>query len=414
MSARRYDVLIIGGFGHVGLPLGIMLAHANLQVGLYDINEQKRASIEAGEMPFLEHDAEPILKQVIRKTLHVAPALEEICQAKTLIITIGTPVDEYLNPKMKPIMELAQQMVRFLRSGHQVILRSTVYPGTSRYLSDFFKKHSLEIPVAFCPERIAQGYAIRELPKLPQIVSGFTESAVQNAEELFGRLGAETIRLSVQEAELAKLFSNASRYIQFAIANQFYMIATESGADPERIYHAMTYKYTRAKDLPTPGFAAGPCLLKDTLQLAAFYRNHFQLGYAAMSINEGLPNFVVERLKIQLGSDLHGVRVGILGMAFKADTDDIRDSLSYKLVKILRFHGAEVLCSDEHVQDPTFVSKEKLLTDCRAIIVGVPHSAYKGIVLPTNVEFIDLWGVLRSPEPEKITPDTIAATASKE
>lgn len=392
----KYDVLVIGGFGHIGLPLGIALADAGLQVALYDIDQGKRALIEAGEMPFMEYDAEPILKRVIDKTLHIAGNLQEIAVSDCVIITIGTPLDEYLNPNLLPMLNLAEQLISRLHPGDHVMLRSTVYPGTSQRLNDFFSSHGVEIHLSFCPERIVQGHAIRELGKFPQIISGFTEEAVCRAEVLFRQLKIQTIRVSVQEAELAKLFTNAWRYIQFAIANQFYMMATEHGADFSRIYHAMTYGYDRAKDFPSPGFAAGPCLLKDTLQLSAFHQNLFQLGHAGMLINEGLPNFIVDNLRKRHGVDLAKSRVGILGMAFKANIDDMRDSLSYKLAKILRFYGASVVCSDEFVKDPTFVSKEELLTTCPIVIVGVPHSAYRGLRIPKSTLLVDLWNGVRS------------------
>jgi UDP-N-acetyl-D-mannosaminuronic acid dehydrogenase len=200
--------------------------------------------------------------------------------------------------------------------------------------------------------------------------------------------------VSVQEAELSKLFSNAWRYIQFAITNQFYMIATEHGADYERIHRAMTQNYERAQSFPKAGFSAGPCLLKDTLQLAAVYGNHFQLGHAAMMINEGMPNFVVDQLIKGYKIDLAGKRVGILGMAFKADCDDIRDSLSFKLAKVLGFHGAIVSCSDEYVRDDSFMTKEALIESSSVVIVAVPHSAYKGMVLPEDKVVFDLWGIV--------------------
>ncbi len=394
-NRARFDVIIIGGFGHVGLPLGITLADAGVRVLLYDVDAAKRPLIEAGRMPFIEHDAEPILKRVIGKTLHVADRLADVARAETVIITIGTPVDGYLNPVLRPMFELAEAMAAHLRNGQTVILRSTVFPGTSERLQERFTRRGLRVGLAYCPERIVQGYAIRELRTLTQIVSGCTEPAALRADALFRRLGVSTIRVTVQEAELAKLFSNAWRYIQFATANQFYMMATEQGADYARIYQAMTHQYARAQDIPRPGFAAGPCLLKDTLQLAAFQENQFPLGHAAMMVNEGLPHFLVRYLTEMRELALTGTRVGILGMAFKADIDDIRDALSYKLAKILRFHGAEVVCSDEHVKDPAFVTKETLIATCPIVIVGVPHAAYRHLAVPEETELLDLWSAIR-------------------
>jgi len=251
--------------------------------------------------------------------------------------------------------------------------------------------------VAYCPERIAQGYAIRELDELPQIVSGCTPEALAHAADLFSLVAPQIIELEVEEAELAKLFTNAWRYIQFAAANQFYMIAQTIGVDFNVVRKAMVDGYGRAASLPSAGFAAGPCLLKDTMQLAAFNANGFSLGHAAMAINEGLPSFLVDSLKHR--RKLDETRVGILGMASKADIDDIRDSLSYKLGKVLRFHGADVSYSDEFARDPTFVTKEALVEQSDVVIVGVPHSAYRTLVVPRHVEVIDLWGVIPAHAP---------------
>jgi UDP-N-acetyl-D-mannosaminuronic acid dehydrogenase len=270
------------------------------------------------------------------------------------------------------------------------VIRSTVFPGTCRHVARLLNEDGRSWKVAYCPERIAQGYAIRELKELPQIVSGCTEEALHAAETLFAPVAPRLLPLAIEEAELAKLFSNAWRYIQFAAANQFFMFADGIGVDFNRVRHAMVEGYGRAASLPSAGFAAGPCLLKDTMQLAAFNTSSFMLGQAAMAVNEGLPNFIVEQLRRR--HRLDAKRVGILGMAFKADIDDIRDSLSYKLGKILRFHGAEVLYSDEFAKDPTFISKEDLVNRSDIVILGVPHSAYRELSIPERVEVVDVWG----------------------
>lgn len=385
-----YDVLIIGGYGHIGLPMGIVMANAGFNVALYDIDKSKEADIRAGKMPFLEYDAPPILERVIGKTLHIADDISTVTQSQSIVITIGTPVDEYLNPKLMPILQLTEKLSPYLREDHHIILRSTVYPGTSERLYKILKSLGKNPHLTFCPERIVQGYAIREYAKLPQIISGFTPEGIARSAEIFEKVGQEVIIVDVLEAELTKLFSNAWRYIQFATANQFYMIATENGIDFDRIHHALTYQYDRARDFPKPGFAAGPCLLKDTLQLTAFYKNNFQMGYNAMHINEGMPAFIVEQLREKF--DLEMETVGILGMTFKADIDDIRDALSYKLGKLLRFYGVNVLYSDEFAEDPTFISKEELVERSSIVILGVPHSAYRALDIPQDTYLVDIWG----------------------
>ena len=388
------DVTIVGGLGHVGLPLGICLANEGLSVCLYDIDPDKADLVQKGSMPFIEYGAEAILKNVLKSgKLQVSLNIDIVAKSKFIIIAIGTPIDEYLNPKTRACLEICLQLKPYLDESQIIIIRSTVYPNTPQQLQDLLSKDEEVRHVAYCPERIVQGYAIKELKELPQIVAALSDRALDEASKLFSLLSPHIIQTSMKEAELVKLFTNAWRYIQFAVTNQFYMIAQTFGADYDQVRHAMTEGYGRAASLPSAGFAAGPCLLKDTMQLTAFNHNNFLLGHTAMMINEGLPNFIVESLKRKY--NLKNMRVGILGMAFKADIDDIRDSLSYKLGKILRFNGADVLYSDEFAKDPTLISKEEIIKLSKIIIIGVPHSAYKGLLIPETIELVDLWKITK-------------------
>lgn len=390
---RHHDICIIGGAGHVGLPLALVFARAGQSVLIYDVNQAVIDTIKGGTMPFIEYDAEPLLASALREgLLRFSTSPEDIASAGAVIVAVGTPVDEYLNPKLRALLDLFKNIRHHLDSEQTVIIRSTVFPRTCRHIQRLLEEDGGDWHVAYCPERIAQGYAIRELDTLPQIVSGCSPEAARRAETLFSLIAPQIIQLEVEEAELAKLFTNAWRYVQFAAANQFYMIAQSIGVDFNHVRKAMVDGYGRAASLPSAGFAAGPCLLKDTMQLAAFNVSGFSLGQAAMAINEGLPSFLVESLKPR--HRLDQTKVGILGMAFKADIDDIRDSLSYKLGKVLRFHGAEVYYSDEFAKDPTFISKEQLVERSDVVIVGVPHSAYRGLLVPARTEVVDLWGVL--------------------
>ncbi|MBW2977060.1 nucleotide sugar dehydrogenase [Candidatus Woesearchaeota archaeon] len=392
-SDKKFDAVIVGGLGHVGLPLGIAFADKGLNVCLNDLSKEKAELVKKGIMPFVEYGAEPILEKALKNgKLAVSLDASVISQAKYVVIAIGTPVDEYLNPKTRAFLEFFESLKKYLSPEQTIIIRSTVYPHTCRQILNLLGKDN-NWKIAYCPERIVQGYAIKELEELPQIVAGLSDKAVEEASELFSMLSPKIIKASMGEAELVKLFSNAWRYVQFAVANQFYMISHNFGVDYDKVRHAMREGYERAHSVPGAGFAAGPCLLKDTMQLSAFNSNNFLLGHAAMMINEGLPNFIVENLRKKY--DLSKKKVGILGMAFKADIDDVRDSLSFKLGKILRFHGAEVYYSDEYAKNPDFVSKEELINSSDIVIVAVPHSAYKGLEIPSHVDVVDLWGAVR-------------------
>jgi UDP-N-acetyl-D-mannosaminuronic acid dehydrogenase len=385
------DVVVIGGCGHVGLPLGIALAERNLTVTLFDINACSVDLILAGVMPFRENGADPLLKQTVADgTLAASTDPCVVSTAENLVLVVGTPIDDHLNPEPQKVLSAVEELVPYLRDGQLLVLRSTLYPGVTALVEQLVERLDVAVDVCFCPERIAEGHALTELFELPQIVSGRTAGVAERADKLFRHLTEKIIHLTPEEAELAKLFVNTWRYTRFAIANQLYMIANDFGVDFERIRTAVTEDYPRAKDMPGAGFAAGPCLLKDTMQLAAFNNNNFVLGHASMMVNEGLPSYLVSRLERRF--DLGGMRVGLLGMSFKAGSDDIRDSLSYKLKRILKIKAQRVLCTDPYVTvDPDLLPLDAVLRESDLLIICSPHKHYAE--LQTTVPVIDIWNL---------------------
>jgi len=386
-----YDICIIGGCGHVGLPLGIALADKGKKVCIQDINAVSIEMVKSGKMPFTEENAEPLLQKCLNNG-NIAVTADPKCikESQIVIFIIGTPVDEHLNPKFGLIKELIDQYFDYFRDNQVLILRSTVYPGMSERIKIWFEERGKNIHVAFCPERILEGKAMTELNSLPQIVSSFSQEGLSAAKELFGVLTNDLIEVSPMEAELSKLFCNVWRYIKFAVANQFYMIANNYGLDYYNIYHAVTHNYDRAKDLPRPGLAAGPCLFKDAMQLGAFNSGDFYLGHTAMLINEGLPNYIVKKLKEK--HDISKMTVGVLGMAFKAESDDIRESLSYKLKKILQVQARCTLCTDPYVNDDRLLPLEEVIEKSDIIIVATPHKLYRNLKLEGKT-VADVWNV---------------------
>ncbi len=263
-----------------------------------------------------------------------------------------------------------------MRDGQLIVLRSTLYPGTTDWIDDHLKRQGRKLKVAFCPERIVQGHGIDELGSMPQIVSGTSPEAEDEAAALFEPIAPELVRVKPMEAEFAKLFNNAYRYIEFAVTNQFYLIAKSAGLDYDNILQAMKHNYPRAKNIPTPGFAAGPCLVKDTMQLLAFARNEFALGNAAIMVNEGLPLHIVDDLRRRY--DLSKMTIGLLGMAFKAEIDDTRASLSYKLKNALLGNCRAVLTTDPFVTtDPDLLPLDEVVARSDLLILCTPHRRYQ-------------------------------------
>jgi UDP-N-acetyl-D-mannosaminuronic acid dehydrogenase len=385
------DVAVVGGCGHVGLPLALAFAERGLSVAAYDLDPGAVARVASGEMPFDEPGAPEALKRVLASSrLRVTTDPSVVSSAENVIVVIGTPVDEHLNPDPHVVPAAVETLSPHFRPGQLLVLRSTVYPGVTAMVERRLSALGLELEVAFCPERIAEGKALTELYELPQIVSARNANALARARKLFEVLTSQTIELLPEEAELAKLFTNTYRYLKFALANQLYMMANDFGLDFERIRQGVIFNYPRAADLPAAGFAAGPCLLKDTMQLAAFNNNNFTLGHAAMTLNEGVPLYMVDRLSRRY--DLASMTVGILGMAFKGESDDTRSSLAYKLKRILRFKAKVVLSTDPYVKtDRALVPFDEVIERSDLLVIGAPHRRYADF--QTDKPIIDIWGL---------------------
>jgi UDP-N-acetyl-D-mannosaminuronic acid dehydrogenase len=393
--ADTADLTVVGGGGHVGIPLVLAFAQAGYRVNVHDVNREVLATLQSGRLPFIEHGGEELLARALeQKRLVFTSSPAEISSKGPVIITIGTPIDEFLNPIRKVVQDCIDALLPYLVDGQLLVLRSTVFPGTTDWLDGYLRRKGRELKVAFCPERVVQGQGIKELKETPQIISGTTPEAEEEATKLFSAISPELIMASPREAEFAKLFNNAYRYIEFAIANQFYLITKSAGLDYRRVSDAMKRNYPRARSIPSPGLAAGPCLFKDTMQLAAFAQNQFSLGNAAMLVNEGLVLHVVDDLGRRF--DLSQLTVGLLGMAFKANIDDTRASLSYKFKKALASHCKAVLTTDPLViTDSDLLPLDDVIRRSDLLILCAPHSAYRDLDFGGK-PVVDVWGFLKN------------------
>ena len=288
----KYDISIIGGAGHVGFPLGLIFASKKLKVKLIDKNAYNLNLIKKGISPFKEDLASIFLKKY-KKNLSYSEDIAEIKFSKFIIVCIGTPITKKLNPDKKDLFNIFKKIKKNILPGQQIIVRSSIYIYA---MQEIKKKFQLD-NITYCPERIVQGKSLIELPKLPQIVSGFNKNSILLSKKLFKKICKKVIVTSVEESELIKLFSNSFRFVHFAISNQFYMMCEEMGLNYGKIRNTMRYGYKRNNFIPSAGFASGPCLSKDTMQLSSFFNHKFLLGKIAMKINHGLPNFIFDKLK---------------------------------------------------------------------------------------------------------------------
>ena len=390
MNLPGTQIVVVGGAGHVGLPLCLVLAEAGFKVIAFDTSVQNVNLVNSGIMPFMDAGAPKLLSDCISNGNFSATCdKNSIKDADVVIVVIGTPVDEYLSPNPNELVDLIEDLTSYMNEDQLLILRSTIFPGVSRRIMVKTSERFPGIKIAYCPERIIEGNAISELKSLPQIVGGIDETSSKAAAEIFEKLGSEIIYTSPEEAELAKIFTNVWRYIKFATANQFWMMSTELNIDFEKVRYALSHNYPRASDMPHAGFTAGPCLFKDTMQLGSLSHESFALGHSAMLINEGIPSYIV--YKISQNYDISKLRIGILGSAFKAEIDDNRSSLAYKLRKLLLFKAKEVRMCDPFVIDSKLVGIDEVLSNSDLLIIGAPHKEYND--LEVGIPIIDIWGL---------------------
>lgn len=349
LSQLRIAVL---GATRAGLPLALLLADKGHHVVLVEKDAKALAALRAGRYPYLEPGGAELLLSCA-DSLRFSSEMSAVKGCQLIILMVSTSVDRRLLPETTALDTAVAELRGTLHGGETVVLRASVFPGTCQRLQEMLPQVSL----AFCPERLASGHVLKELQTVPQLVAG-SDEARRVVSQAFDFV--ELIEMELVEAEVATLFLNAWRYVSFGTANQFFHIAVSKGLDFQKIRAAICYRYERADGFPNSGFTAGPRLYQDMMQLAA-YCNSFSLGNAAMLVNETMPDSLLEHAKQKLKMSLKGLRCGILGMAFKAGSDDAADSLAFKLRSLLLREGANVSCSDAHISAADFVSQEALL-----------------------------------------------------
>lgn len=393
----RQNVVVVGAAGHVGLGLSLCIADAGHHVFGVDIDEKAVATVLAGRMPFVEEDAEEVLQRVLSNgRLKMTTDYSVVARCEVVIVIMGTPIDENLNPVILPLLQLLTTLKPYFRKGQLIVLRSTVSPGTADNVRSTIEtltglQVGKDVHLVFAPERVVQGKSLHEIPRLPQLVGAYEDASFLRAQEFFGTfIQSKCLQLTPVEAELGKLMCNMARYVTFAIANEFSLIAREYNANVHRIFDACSFDYPRF-NLPTPGpNVAGPCLFKDGFFLVE--RVPFpELVLTAFKINESMPMHIFKMIRAK--PEIH--KVAILGLTFKAGNDDIRYSLSFKLKKLLEGAGYEVTGFDPFL--PEWNDKKALHgSECAVLMTAHPQFADLGPLMDLIAEercwYIDLWG----------------------
>ena len=370
------DVAVIG-LGRVGLPLALAFADAGLSVIGVDNDPARIAALRDGRMPFDEPGAQAILDRVAPR-LELCERAADAHRARHIVLTLGTPAMSHIEIDLRQIRSVLDDLLPHLREGHALHLRSTIAPNTTDFVAGYLEKHrgfavGTDVFVAHVPERIASAKFFEEISTLPCIVGGVGERSGEVAAKLFEVLGAPIVQTTPVQAELAKIWTNILRYTTFALPNLLMMDCDQYDANVFEVVELINNDYPRG-GMKLPGFTAGTCLRKD-FAFSEERSNAPGMLLAVSRVNESVPLFLVQGLKRRLGS-LKDKKIAVLGLAFKSDTDDERDSLSYKLIRLLERELADVAIHDPHVPEPTQPLGDAVL-DADAVVVATNHSAFR-------------------------------------
>lgn len=402
MENKRVAVF---GVGRVGLPLALVLADKGFVVSGVDVDPYRISLLQHKIMPFLEEDAQPLLEKHSGKNFQIYSEQHlgrVISENQIIIITLGTPIDDTYSPNFSDIEGLINTIVPFIQEGQLIIFRSTLSPGTTEQLirqleSQTKLKVGETLFVAYCPERIAEGKSIQELSEIPQIIGSQDAESAKLAAEIFGKITPKILFTNPKAAELAKLFCNMYRYIDFAIGNEFMMIAESYNCNIYEVLNLVNKDYKRA-GLKTPGLTAGPCLVKDGFFLID-KTPFMELVTAAWRLNENIPGYLLSRIKEKF-KDLHNKKVAILGLAFKKNVDDTRYSLSPKLQRYFLAEGCRVAAHDPYIDSEPL---EETLKNADILIMGINHDVFKNLSLNTIREQVspdclvcDIWNLFNT------------------
>jgi UDP-N-acetyl-D-mannosaminuronic acid dehydrogenase len=386
------------GLGRVGLPLALCFADRGLAVLGVERDRSVLDSLDAGNMPFHETGTQELLERVLRRgALRCTQIVQDAAAAEHIVLTLGTPAHIHVEIDMSQIRGVIDDLLPVLREGSSLVLRSTVAPGTTEWVAGYIAQRrgfsvGEDLFVSHVPERIAESHFLEEIATLPCIVGGVGAGSGAKAAELFEAFGTEIVQTTPVQAELAKIWTNILRYTEFALPNLLMMNCEEYGANVFEVVDLINRDYPRGGMAP-PGLTAGSCLRKDFV-FSEERSSAPGMLMAVSRVHETVPLFLVEGLKRRLGGSLRDRKIAVLGLSFKRDSDDVRDSLSFKLIRLLERELAHVARHDPHVPSES-EPLESALAEVDAVVVATNHSAFEDIVprLPTGALLVDPWNV---------------------
>lgn len=382
-------IAIIGGCGRIGLPLGLILASKKNITTLFDLDKTAIQQIRNYQIPFSETGLQKLLSDIEPSCLKISDSPQCLSDQDFVIFCTPSSTAPQASENVSAVLAVVSEYIGFLSAGTTLLIRSTLYAGEFELIRDSLKRKFNFSKIAYCPERISQGNSLQELTTLPQLLAATDDETLKSTEQLFLTVTQNVLVLTPQEAVMAKLITNSWRYLEFAVANYFYMMCSEQNLDFNRIRDSIQLNYPRARAFPKAGLTAGPCLERDNRFLFSQQQNAaFDLNFAADAIHNQMPGFLVLEVEKKLGS-VASKKVGLLGLSFKPNSDDLRNSLTLKVKEILEAKGAEVIVHDP--SEDSSVSLVEMNAVCDAFILCVPHDVYRNSQ-PQLKPFVDSWG----------------------
>jgi UDP-N-acetyl-D-mannosaminuronic acid dehydrogenase len=407
----------IVGLGRVGLPLALTFADRGLDVVGIDKDPSVLQAISECRMPFHETGTQELLERVIDSgRLELSEHLQAAASAEHIVLTLGTPAFSHIEIDISQIRSALDELLPLFRAGHSIILRSTVAPGTTEWVAGYLAQRrgftvGEDLFVSHVPERIAENHFLEEIASLPCIVGGVGEESGLKAAELFSAFGTEILQSTPVQAELAKIWTNILRYTQFALPNLLMMNCEQWGANVFEVIELINHDYPRG-GIASPGLTAGSCLRKD-FTFSEERSSAPGMLLAVSRVHETVPLFLVEGLKRRLGGSLRGCKVAVLGLTFKRDSDDLRDSLAAKLIRLLERELAHVARHDPHVPAQS-EPLETALADAEAVVIATNHSEFDGLLprVPREALLVDPWNVTGSAQVFAFADELVRLTRS--
>jgi UDP-N-acetyl-D-mannosaminuronic acid dehydrogenase len=389
------------GLGRIGLPLALSFADRGIDVIGIERQDVVLEQLAAGHMPFHETGTQDVLERVLPSgRFERTKVVQEAARADHIVLTLHTPSYSHIEIDVSQIRGVIDDLLPVLREGHSLILRSTVAPGTTEWVAGYIEQRrgfraGEELFVAHVPERIAENHFLEEIATLPCIVGGVGEGSSARAGELFEVFGTEIVHTTPVQAELAKIWTNILRYTQFALPNLLMMECEQYGANVFDVIDLINHDYPRG-GIAQPGLTAGACLRKD-FTFSEERSSAPGMLLAVSRVHETVPTFLVKGLKSRLGGSLRDLKVAVLGLTFKRDSDDLRDSLSHKVVRMLERELAHVARHDPHVPEES-EPLDAALDGADAVVVATNHSEFAGLLerLPEGILLVDPWNVTGS------------------